>query len=119
MINKTSPISFNGLKIEGIISANNMKKLRDFATAEENYGFINDLEKTFNTDMIIKSTFDEISFSHKIYGNLTEFGCPKFSTEGFYSKVVDAMNGIKQAIKKAEKNYELHKQDYEKIRRGC
>jgi hypothetical protein len=33
MINKTSPISFNGLKIEGIISVKDMKKLREFANA--------------------------------------------------------------------------------------
>ncbi len=119
MINKTSPISFSGLKIEGVISAKNMKKLSEFATAEENVGFISDLEKTFNTNMVINSTLDEISFSHEIYGNLTEFGCPKYATEGFYSKVVDAMNGIRLAIKKAEKSYERHKQDIEKIRRGC
>ena len=119
MINKTTPVSFTGLKIEGVISPKNMKKLREFATAEENAGFINDLEKTFNTDMIINSTFDEISFSHELYGNLTPFGCPKFPAAGFYSKVVDVMNGIKQAIKKAEKNYKLNMQDYENVRRGC
>lgn len=119
MINKTSSISFNGLKIEGAISANNLKKLGEFATAEENVRFIDDLEKTFNTNMVISNKFDKISFSHEVYGDLTEYDCPKYSAEGFYSKVVDAMDGIKQAIKKAQKNYELHKQDYEKIRRGC
>ncbi len=119
MINKTSPISFTGLKIEGVISAKNMRKLSEFATAEENAGLIADLEKTFNTNMVINSEFDEISFSHELYGNLTEFGCPKFPADGFYSKVVDAMNGIKRAIKKAEKSYELHIQECEKNRRGC
>ena len=119
MINKTSQIPFSGLKIEGVIQAKNLKKLSEFANAQENAGFINDLEKNFNTNMVINSEFDEISFSHENYGNLSEFGCPKFSVEGFYSKVVDAMNGIKQSIKKAEKSYERHKQDYEKIRRGC
>lgn len=119
MINKTSPISFNGLKIEGIISVKDMKKLREFANAEENAGFINDLEKTYNTNMVINNTFDEISFSHDYYGNLTNFGCPKYSAEGFYSKVVSAKEGIKHAIKKAEKTSELNKQDVEKMRRGC
>ena len=119
MINKTSPISFNGLKIEGVISAKDMKKLSEFATAEENAGFISHLEKTFNTNMVINSKFDEIGFSHEVYGNLTPLGCPKFSAEGFYSKVVDAMDGIKRAIKKAEKNYERQKQDFENKRRGC
>ena len=119
MINKTSPISFTGLEIKGIISPKNMKKFREFATAEENVRFINDLEESLNTNMIINSEFDEISFSHELYGNLTEFGCPKFSAEDFYSKVVDAMNGIRLAIKRAEKNYKQNKQDYEKMRRGC
>ena len=119
MINKISPISFNGLQIEGVISAKNMDKLKEFAMAEENARFINDLEKTLNTNMVINSKFDEISFSHDVYGNLTEFGCPKFSTAGFYSKVVHAMEGIKRAIKKAEKNFERNKQNYEIVRRGC
>lgn len=119
MIDKVSPVSFNGLKVEGVISAKNMKKLSEFATAEENVELITDLEKTFKTNMVINSNFDEISFSHEVYGNLSEFGCPRFSAAGFYSKVVEARNGIKQAIKKAEKFYEHHKQEYEKMRRGC
>ncbi len=119
MINKTSPISFTGLKIEGIISTKNIKKLSEFTNAQENVGFINDLEKTFNTNMVINGELNEISFSHEVFGSLTEFGCPKFSAENFYSKVVDAMSGIKQAIKKAEKVCNLHKQEREKIRRGC
>ena len=119
MINKTSPVSFTGLKIEGVISTKNMKKLSEFATAQENVGFINDLEKTFNTTMVINGELNEISFSHEVFGNLTEFGCPKFPAEKFYSKVVDAMSGIKQAIKKAEKNYNLHKEERERMRRGC
>ena len=119
MINKTSPISFNGLKIEGVIPSKNMRKLTEFATAEENAELIDDLEKTFNTNMVINSEFDEISFSHEVYGNLTEFGCPKFPAKGFYSKVVEARNGIKRAIKKAEKYYELHRQNCENMRRGC
>lgn len=119
MINKTSPISFSGLKIEGVISAKNMKELGEFATAAENVRFVNDIEKTFNTNVVINSTFDEISFSHDIYGNLSNFGCPKYPAADFYSKVVDAMEGIKRAIKKADKNYELQNRDYEKIRRGC
>ena len=119
MINKISPISFNGLKIDGVVSVKNMEKLGEFARATENFGFISDLEKTFNTNMVINNKLDEISFSHEIYGDLTDFGCPKFSANVFYSQVVEAMEGIKRAIKKAEKNYELHKQDYEKMRRGC
>ena len=119
MINKTSPISFNGLKIEGIISANNMRKLGAFASAEENARFINDLEKTLNTNMVVNSELDEISFSHDIYGNLTKFGCPKFPADCFYSKVVEAMSDIKQAIKKAKKSYDIHNKDYEKMSRGC
>ena len=119
MIDKVSPVSFNGLKVEGVISAKNMRKFSEFATAEENVELITDLERTFNTNMVINSKLSEISFSHEVYGNLSEFGCPKFPTTGFYSKVVDARNGIKQAIKKAEKFYEHHKQEYEKMRRGC
>ena len=119
MINKTTPTSFTGLKIDGIISANNLKKLRKFASAEENAGLINDLEKTYNTNLVINSEFDEVSFSHEVYGNLTNFGCPKFSTECFYSQIVEVINGIKRSIKNAEKNFELQKQNYEKIRRGC
>ena len=119
MIDKTSPISFNGLKISGTISAANMKKLGKFANAVENAEFINDIEKTFNTNMVINSTFDEISFSHEVYGDMTKFGCPKYSASDFYSKVVEAMEGINRAIKKAQKNFELEKQNYEKIRRGC
>ena len=117
MINKTSPISFSGLKIEGVIPSKNMKKLCEFASAVENIEFIEHLEKNFNTDMVINSNFDEISFSHNTYGNLTNFGCPKFSVADFYSKVVDAMNDIKCSIKKAEKHHK--KQDYEKMSRGC
>jgi len=119
MINRTSPISFNGLKIEGIIPTRNIKKLSEFATAEENVGFINDLEQTFKTNMVINSELDKISFSHEVYGNLTDFGCPQFSAEAFYSRVVEARNGIKQAIKKAEKIFEQQKKDLEKMRRGC
>ena len=119
MINKTSPISFSGLKIEGVIPAKNMKKLKEFATAEENAGFIDDLEKTLNTNMIVDSKFNEISFSHEVYGNLTEYGCPKFLVEDFYSKVVDAINSIKRSINKAEKIYKRNEQNSEKMRRGC
>ena len=96
-----------------------MKKLHQFATAQENAQFIRDVEKIYNTNMVINSKFDEISFSHEVYGSLTKFGCPKFPAEGFYSKVVEVMNCIKHAIKSAEKSFEQQMQEYEKIRRGC
>lgn len=119
MINKTSPISFNGLKVEGVISVENMKKFGEFATAFENTRFIKDIEERFNTNMVLNNTLTEISFSHNIYGNLSNYECPRFAVADFYSKAVDALTGIQQSIKKAEKSFELRKQECEKTLRGC
>ena len=119
MLNRISPVSFNGLKVEGVISTKNLKNFGEFASAAENIEFVKDLEKNFNTNMVIKNDFKEISFSHEVFGNLKQFGCLSFSVENFYSKVVEARNSIKQAIKKAEKFYEHQKQENDKIFRGC
>lgn len=119
MIDKVSPISFQGLKINGAVSAQNMKKLGEFTTATENLGFIADMEKIFNTDIVLNNKLDEITFSHQLYGDLTKYGCPKFPSKDFYSQVVDVMESIKLAIKKAEKKCESEKKNYELNHRGC
>lgn len=119
MIDKISPVSFQGLKIEGVVSTKNIKKLGEFTNATENLGFINDLEKIYNTNMVINNKLDEISFSHEIYGDLTPFGCPKFPVKDFFSKVVNAMEGIKTATQKAKNSYKKYKQKNDYIPRGC
>ena len=119
MMNKISPISFQGLKIEGVVSSKNFKKLGEFTNAIENKGFIIDLEKDFNTHLVLNNTLDEISFLHQEYGSLTNYGCPKFPAKDFYSHVVNAMDSVKSAIKKAEKTFQNSYQDYNTIRRGC
>ena len=119
MDTKILPFSFQGLKIEGVVASKNIKKLGEFANATENLGFIKDLETNFSTDMVLSGNLDEISFSHQIYGNLTKFGCSKFPVKDFYSQVVGAMDSIKLAIKKAEKDFDKSRQKYDSIRRGC
>ena len=119
MIDKISPISFQGLKIDGVVSAKNLKKLGEFANATENLSFIDDLEKIYNTNMVINGKLDKISFSHEIYGDLTSFGCPNFPAKDFFSQVVDAMESIKKATKKAKVKFESHFEKNDFIRRGC
>ena len=119
MIDRISPVSFQGLKIEGVVSAKNFKKLGEFTNATENFGFIDDLEKMYNTNMVINGKLDEISFSHEIYGDLTPFGCPKFPVKDFFSKVVDVMESIKKATKKAKTDFKNHFEKNDSIRRGC
>ena len=119
MINNSSPISFKGLKIEGVVSTQNIKKLGAFADAAENYGFIKDIEKIFNTNMVLNGTLDEISFSHNEYGDLTRYNCRKFPAKDFFSNVVIAMDSIKTAIKKAEKDFKAQKENHDKFHRGC
>ena len=119
MIDKISPISFQGLKIEGVISAKNIKKLGEFTNATENLGLIDDLEKLYNTNLVINNKLDKISFSHELYGDLTPFGCPNYPIKDFFSQVVDAMESIKKATKKAKTYFEKDKQKNDYIRRGC
>ena len=119
MTNKISPISFQGLKINGVVSAKNLTKLGEFTTATENLRFLDDLEKTFNTDLVLNGNLDIISFSHNVYGDLTKYNCPQYPAKDFFSNVVNVMNSIKLAIKKAEDNFVGEKQKYDSIRRGC
>ena len=119
MTNKISPVTFQGLKIEGVVSAKNIKKLGEFTNATENLRFLEDLEKELNTDLVLNGTLDKISFSHNIYGDLTKYNCPQFPAKDFFSKVVDAMSSIKLAIKKAEEAFQAEKLKYDSTRRGC
>ena len=119
MLNNNSSISFNGLKINGVVPSKSLKKLGEFTSATENHGFIEYLEKSFNTDIVLNNKLDEISFSHQTYGDLTKFGCPIFSAKDFFSKVVDAMKDIKNAINKAEKKHTKELNELDAIKRGC
>lgn len=119
MTNSISPISFQGLKIKGIVSAGNIKKLGEFANATENRGFIEDLEKLYNTDMVLNGELNEISFSHKVYGDLDKYGAVKFAAKDFYSNVVTVMGNIKSAIKKAEREFNSVKKKNDYTPRGC
>lgn len=119
MINNTQPISFQGLKISGTVSAKNIHKLADFTKATENLGFIKDLEKDFNTNIVLNGELDKISFSHEKYGDLTKYNCPVFPAKDFYSNVVTAIGSIKSAIKKAEKASKSSNEETNNICRGC
>ena len=94
--------TFCGLKINGIVSAKNVKKLGEFTSRSENHDFIQYLEKTFNTDVVLNNTLDTITFSHNVYGDLSKFNCPSFPTKDFFSEVVNARLNIKSAIEKAK-----------------
>jgi hypothetical protein len=94
--------AFCGLKINGIVSAKNVRKLGEFTGKSENHDYIQYLEKSFNTDVVLNDTIDAISFSHKTYGDLSKFDCPSFPTKDFFSYVVNATRNITSAISKAK-----------------
>lgn len=120
MSNNISPISFRGIRIEGSISGQNVKKAGDFLSQVENINFIEDIEKRFGSDIVLKGDMTEMSFCHQKYGNLFgKYGCPWFSTKNFFKDVIEMFSGIKRSITIAEKDYAKSAKEYNKIRRGC
>ena len=118
MTNTISP-SFQGLKIKGTVPVKNIKKLGEFANATENKSFIEDVEKLYNVDMVLNGDLNEISFEHKVYGDLSKYNFIKFPVKDFYSNIVSVMDNIRTAIKKAEKEFTKPKEKENFIPRGC
>ncbi len=116
--NPIQQISFSGLKIDGTVSAKNIKKLNEITKKIEESEFISDLENNFNTDIVLNSGLDTVSFSHKTYGSLSKYNL-SLPTDKLFLDVSNLMNNIKTAIKKAEKNHLNSQTIYESSRRGC
>ena len=116
--NPIQPISFSGLKIEGTVSAGNIKRLNEFAKIFEQNDFIGGLEKEFNTDIVLNSQIDTVTFSHEKYGSLSKYINPS-PINDLLSQMSELTLKIKTAVRKAEKEYLNSMQSYETSRRGC
>lgn len=112
------PVSFSGLRIDGTVSANNIKKLNELIKIFEKNGLIENLENNFNTDIVLNNQIDTVSVSHKQYGSLSKYNL-SLPTEKLLSDISDLTKNIRTAIKKAAKDYTKSKNTYEVSRRGC
>lgn len=110
-------ISFSGLKVLGTVSGKNVEKLGKFTSRTEIQNFMIDLEKTFETDMVLSSDIEKVSFSHNKYGDLTDFGAPVIESSGVFSDILTLFSKIKSSLTKAEKDFE--KTHANTFRRGC
>jgi hypothetical protein len=115
-----SPISFNGLIVKGAVSGNNITKLGDFASRVENINFIKDLEKDFNVDAVLNSDITQMSFEHKLYGNLSgKYGGESFPLENVFRDAMQIILNIKSSVKKAAADWEKKQEEIKSVKRGC
>ena len=115
-----NPMTFKGLKVNGVVSTENVTKLGEFASRIENINFINYLEKRYETDVVINNEISKMHFSHKIYGDLTEaYGGGEFLLENVFRDVTTVIDNIKKAIKKAEKEWNKELLERTSTKRGC
>ena len=114
-----SATSFNGLRIDGTVKSRNLKKLGNFASKVENKNFINYLGSNLKTDIILDNEITKVSFAHQQYGNLDKYGVGTYNIENVFRDVMDIINNIKTALKKAEKDFQKYMEEKEKTKRGC
>ena len=118
-INPTSLISFNGLIVKGTVPQKSVKTLGDFASRFENINFINDLEQNFEVDAVLNSDITKMTFSHKKYGSLLDYGCSWYPLENVFRDITTVIGDMKSAMKKAKKDFEKNIAEKELIKRGC
>ena len=116
--NPIQPVPFTGLKIDGTISAKNIKKFNELINDFEKSELIIDLENNFNTDIVLNNQIDTVSFSHRQYGSLSKYNFT-LPIDKLFLDIVNLKNNLKTAIRKAEKDFTSSKNSYELFRRGC
>lgn len=120
MSNNISPVSFCGVRFEGPLSVKNLKRAGDFLSQAENIHFIDHVEQTFETDIVLKGDMSEMGFYHHKYGKLYgKYGCPSYSTENFFKDVLEIFSNIKKSVSLAKKDVSKSANEYERVRRGC
>lgn len=118
-VNKQS-IAFNGLIINGAVPQKSVKRLGDFASHIENINFINDIEKSFDVDVVLNNEITQMTFAHKKYGDLSgKYGCSSYQLENVFRDITEVIKNIKSAINKAAKDWEKSMSEKETIKRGC
>ena len=119
-ITPTSSVSFSGLIVKGTVPQKSVKKLGEFASKFENINFIKDLEKNYGVDVVLDSEITKMSFSHPVFGNLSEkYGCGEFLLENVFMDVSTIIRNIKTSMIKAEKDFQKSMAEREKLKRGC
>lgn len=123
-MNKINPInpstSYRGLVVNGAVSGENINKLGKYASQIENINFIAYLEKSMNVDAILNKDITQMSFTHRIYGNLSgNFGCKSYPLENIFRDATEVIKDIKAATAKAAKDWEKAIAEKDAARRGC
>lgn len=101
-ISNSANTSFSGLGISGKVKAAALPRLSSFVENPKNWDRISKLEKDYNTDVMLSSCANVVSFKNKSCGFLMKFGMPKYRISDFenhFDKIVVACD---KAVKRAE-----------------
>ena len=110
---------FSGVKVNGVISCENTRDFGNFLSRFENIDFITNLEREFNTDMVLNSNLKTMTFEHKTYGNLANYGMKETETTNYLSNAAEIFRQIKNAILKAQKASDKDLKEKDIFKRGC
>ena len=100
--NNNHHVSFSGLKINTCLNTNNLEKLNTFLSEKKNVGLISELEKDFQTDVVIYKDPSILNLEHRKYGNITNYGAKPIEAEVFWERAAEIKENLDKAIKKAK-----------------
>ena len=112
-----SNINFKGIIFSDTVKLSDIKKVEKFITNKENLSLIEALENN-KTDVFLKQDFSKLSFIHKKYGDLFEYGIVDVSVDQFAKSKNLILNKLAKVLAKAELiSAKKGQETYE--RRGC